>query len=436
MLISEYTIPGIHIRDHLVDVPLDWKRPEGATIKVFAREACDATRRKGKLPILLFLQGGPGGKSPRPVGSGPPWLNEALKTHRVVLLDQRGTGRSTRIESATMADFANAIAAADYLSHFRADSIITDCEHLRKTVFGGGRWETLGQSYGGFLTLTYLSQAPEGLAACYVAGGLAGLSATADDVYRRTYPRVAAKNREFYKRYPADRDRIARIADRIAEGDVRLPDGDCLTVRRFQTIGIDFGMAPGYENVHWLVDEAFADPEETRFSDAFLGAVMSLTSYDSNPMFAALQESIYGQATTPTRWAAERVRPDFVEFGELCRPLYLTGEMMYPWMFEEIRSLRPFRDAVEALARYNRFEPLYEPTRLASNEIPVAAAVYFDDMYVDAELSLETARFVGNIQSWVTNEFEHDGVRQSSAVFSRLRQMVRDRGGPLGSADQ
>ncbi|MDP9811191.1 pimeloyl-ACP methyl ester carboxylesterase [Rhizobium tibeticum] len=265
MLISQYTIPGVHISDHLVDVPLNWKRPDGATIKVFAREACDPTRRKDKLPILLFLQGGPGGKSPRPVGGGPPWLNEALKTHRVVLLDQRGTGRSTRIESATMADFANGIAAADYLSHFRADSIIADCEYLRKTVFGGGRWETLGQSYGGFLTLTYLSQAPEGLAACYVTGGLAGLSATADDVYRRTYPRVAAKNGQFYKRYPADRDRIARIADRIAEGDVRLPDGDYLTVRRFQTIGIDFGMAPGYENVHWLVDEAFVDPEETRF---------------------------------------------------------------------------------------------------------------------------------------------------------------------------
>lgn len=69
---------------------------------------------------------------------------------------------------------------------------------------------------------------------------------------------------------------------------------------------------------------------------------------------------------------------------------------------------------------------------LASSEVPVSAAVYFDDMYVDAKLSLETARDVGNVQAWVANEFEHDGVRQSSAVFSRLRQMVRERGGPLG----
>jgi proline iminopeptidase len=412
-------------------VPLDWKRPDGASIKVFAREVCDPSRKQEELPLLLFLQGGPGGKSPRPAGGGPGWLGEALKTYRVVLIDQRGTGRSTRIESAIMASFADGRAGADYLARFRADSIVADCEHLRKTIYRGRRWETLGQSYGGFLTLTYLSKAPEGLAACYVTGGLAGLAAKADDIYRHTYPRVAAKNQEYYRRYPADRARIGRVADLISSDDIRLPDGDRLTVRRLQTIGIDFGMAPGYENVHWLVDEAFADPGETRFSDSFLGSVMSLTSYDGGPLFAVLQESIYGQDENPTGWAAEKIRSEFPEFAETGRPLHFTGEMMYPWMFEEIRPLRPFREAAEALARYDRFEPLYDPARLAANGVPVAAAVYFDDMYVDANLSLETARALGNVQTWVTNEFEHDGVRQSPAVFTRLRQMVRERGGPL-----
>lgn len=37
----EYTIPGILIRDHMVDVPLDWSKPEGETIRIFAREVCD-----------------------------------------------------------------------------------------------------------------------------------------------------------------------------------------------------------------------------------------------------------------------------------------------------------------------------------------------------------------------------------------------------------
>ncbi|MGO6684120.1 proline iminopeptidase, partial [Rhizobium leguminosarum] len=74
------------------------------------------------------------------------------------------------------------------------------------------------------------------------------------------------------------------------------------------------------------------------------------------------------------------------------RPLLLTGEMLYPWMFEELRSLRAFRAGVEALAAYERYAPLYDPAGLAANEVPVAAVIYLDDMYVDAGFSLETAR--------------------------------------------
>ena len=155
--------PRMHVRDHLVPVPLDWSRPgDGPVIEVFVREVVDPARRKDELPLLVFLQGGPGGKSPRPAPGSPPWLVEALKTHRVLLPDQRGTGRSTRIESATMAQFADGEAAADYLVLFRADSIVADLEHVRKTLFGGKQWESLGQSYGGFLTLTYLSQGARG----------------------------------------------------------------------------------------------------------------------------------------------------------------------------------------------------------------------------------------------------------------------------------
>ncbi len=428
MIVSEYTIPGLHVRDHVVTVPLDWSKPDGGTIEVFAREVVDPARKDEKLPLLCFLQGGPGGKSPRPTKSSPPWLARALKTHRILLPDQRGTGRSTPVDAATIAGF-DGEAGADYLACFRADSIVDDLEHLRKTIFGGARWQTLGQSYGGFLTLTYLSRAPEGLSACYVAGGLPGLDPSAEAVYRHTYPRVRAKNEIFYKRYPDDRALVARIADFLDANVVRLPDGDRLSVRRFQSLGLDFGMGPGFENIHWLLDEAFAAPD--RLSDQFLGALMHATAYSGNPLFAAIHEAIYGEGEGATEWAAGRVLAEFPEFDAKARPLLFTGEMIYPWMFEEIALLKPFRAAAEALARRPRHGRLYDRARLAENAVPVSAVVYFDDMYVDAGLSLATARTVGNLDAWVTNEFEHDGIRQSGSVFERLLSMVAEKGGPL-----
>ncbi|WP_410015719.1 alpha/beta fold hydrolase [Sodalis sp. C49] len=432
MILSEFIIPGMLIRDRLVTVPLDWAHPDdGRTIKVFAREVVDPMQRDADLPRLAYIQGGPGGKGPRPSAGGPVWLAQALKTHRVILVDQRGTGRSTRVETATLAAFAHAGAAADYLWLFRADSIVRDYEYLRDHVFGGGRWEILGQSYGGFIALSYLSMAPQGLAACYITGGLAGLDADADEVYRRTYPRVAAKNEKYYRRYPDDGARIARLADAIAAQDIHLPDGDRLSVRRLQTLGNDFGLAPGFENIHWLVEEAFSDVEETRLSDHFLAAVMALTSYDGNPLYAVLQEIIYGQGEQASRWSAERIRASFPEFSPQRRPLLFTGEMMYPWMFEEIRSLRPFREVAGILAERGGYPPLYDPLRLAANEVPVAAAIYHDDMFVDAGLSLDTAARVGNLQAWVTNEYQHDGLRQSASVLTRLMEDIRLRGGAI-----
>ncbi|SDK54780.1 alpha/beta hydrolase fold [Nonomuraea maritima] len=426
MITATYTVPGLRMREHVEEVPLDWSDPR-ETIKVFAREVVDPARDGDDLPCLLFLQGGPGGKSPRPLDRSG-WLGRALETYRVILLDQRGTGRSSRIDGRVMSALGPK-EGADYLAHFRADSIVADAEHLRTTVFGGRRWSTLGQSYGGFLTLRYLSAAPEGLTACYVTGGLPALDPDAAEVYRRTYPRVAAKNAEFYRRYPHHAETVGRLADRLAEGDVLLPDGDVLTVRRLQSLGIDFGMKPGYERMHWLLEEAVPDAGGA-LPDTFLHQVLTRSSYADNPLFAALQESIYGSGPGATAWAAQRERDRHPAFAEDARPLLFTGEMMYPWMFEEIRALRPFRAAVELLAERPAWPPLYDLDRLAANEVPVAAAVYFDDMYVDSGLQLDTASRMGNTKVWVTNEYEHDGV-YDERVFTRLAGLVREMGGGI-----
>jgi pimeloyl-ACP methyl ester carboxylesterase len=133
--------------EHTVAVPLDHARPDGETIDVFARELCDVEKVGEDLPWLLFLQGGPGGASPRP--SHPDaWIRAALASYRLLLLDQRGTGRSTPVLAQTADRFPTPTALADYLAHFRADAIVGDAEILRQEVCHGAQWSTLGQSYG------------------------------------------------------------------------------------------------------------------------------------------------------------------------------------------------------------------------------------------------------------------------------------------------
>jgi pimeloyl-ACP methyl ester carboxylesterase len=413
-------IPGYVLTDHVVQVPLDHTSPDdGRTIELFAREVVAVDREHDDLPWVVFLQGGPGGKSPRP-GVGDGWLQHATKTHRVLLLDQRGTGRSTPLTRLTVRGWPDGAIAA-YLRLMRADSIVRDAEVLRERVAGGRRWESLGQSYGGWITMAYLSMAPEGLDACYVTGGLPGLTATADDVYARTYPRVAGKNAEYYARYPDDVALVRRIADYLDAAEVLLPDGDRLTTRRLRRLGSVFGMSYGYEQLHWLLDEAWHGDE---LSDDFLHQVMAQTGHVDGPLFP-LQEYIYGQpGSGASAWAAERAMTEHPDFAEDRDPLLFTGEMFYRWMFEDVRALAPFRGAAELLAAYDDWGPLYDLDRLAANQVPVLAAVYFDDMYVDSGLQLETAGYVGNVRTWVTNEFEHDGIRADGPrVLGRLMDM-------------
>ncbi|MEU4363208.1 alpha/beta fold hydrolase [Promicromonospora sp. NPDC023987] len=424
---TSYLLPGIGVRERRLAVPLDRSGRLAGDVELLVRELVDPTRGEEDLPLLVYLQGGPGGANPRPLRRDG-WLDVALRDYRVVLVDQRGTGGSTPLDGAVLAGL-DARAGADLLACFRADAIVADLEEVRARVYGGRPWATIAQSFGGWITLTYLSVAPEALRACYVAGGIPGTPPDAAEVYRRTFGRVAGRTGEYYARYPADVGAVAAVADRLAEGDVRLPDGDVLTVHRFQSMGIDLGMQPGTERMHWFVEKAFARPG--LLSAGFLQEAMVRTSQADGPLFWTLQESIYGHGRNgPTGWAAQAERDRRPEFGPDRRPLQFTGEMAFPWMFDEIRLLRPFAPAVHELAARTEWPPLYDLDRLATNDVPVAAVVYHDDMFVDSGLQLDTLSRVGSSQAWVTNEYEHDGIGDPR-VFTRLRELVRDRGGEI-----
>lgn len=94
--------------------------------------------------------------------------------------------------------------------------------------------------------------------------------------------------------------------------------------------------------------------------------------------------------------------------------------------FDEDPALVPLRGAAEALAARTDWPALYDLDRLAANEVPVVAAVYHDDMYVDREHALATADAVRGLRTWVTDAYAHDGVRADAAVLDRLIAMARD----------
>jgi len=430
MHIRTLQLPSLVLREHEFGVPLDHAQPGGEQISVFAREVVALGKEATELPWLVFFQGGPGFGAPRPEANSG-WLKRALQEFSVLLLDGRGTGRSTPVTHQTLARFDSPADQADYLMHFRQDNIVRDAESIRRQLLGeAGRWTALGQSFGGFCVTRYLSAAPAGLAGAIITGGLPPLDRHADDIYRATYQRVLAKNRRYFERYPADANLAREIADYLAVHDVRLPGGGRLSPRRFQQSGIAFGASDGFEKVHYLLETAFVTGRGGReLSYAFLRGVEDASSFETNPIYALLHEAEYCQEEA-SNWSAEQIRAEYPAFDLAGGgPVVFTGEMVFPWMFEEYEYLRSLREAAEILARHDRWPRLYDAEKLRANSVPAAAAIYYDDMYVERAFSEETAATIRGIKIWMTNEYEHNGLRaDGERILDRLLGMARGAG--------
>ena len=406
---TTYRVQGAVLTEREHTVPLDHAQPDGPQITVFTREL--AAPDGGDRPYLVFLQGGPGFEATRPTSPPTGWLKRAIADYRVLLLDQRGTGRSTPVGSVIPGDTPEA--QADYLTHFRADSIVRDAERIRAEL-GVERWSVLGQSFGGFTSMTYLSIAPEGLREAFITGGLAPIGRPVDDIYGATYRRLPERNERYFERYPDDRARVADILRRLDDEEVVLPSGDRLSARRFRQLGLWLGDSAGFEMLHHVVELPFG-------SLAFLHDAEAGVRFGRNPIYATLHESSYADGV-PTRWSADRLLPD-----EIAERGYLTAEHVFPWMWEDYALLRPQREAAEILAEHH-WPALYDADRLRHNEVPVAATIYVNDLYVDRDFAEETAATIRGLRTWQTDEYEHNGLRaDGEKVLGRLIDLVRGR---------
>ena len=370
-------LPGLRVREVTLDVPLDRTDPARGTIEVFARIV--AAHDGGDRPYAVYLQGGPGVEAPRPSlePASPSWLPRVLADYRLILLDQRGTGRSTPLgldtpapglrddsvpEAGRTLRTASPAAAAEYLTHFSADAIVLDALDVLGHL-GADTVTPIGQSFGGFTTVHWLSAHPESLAGA---------------------------------------------------GEILLPSGQSVSPARLRTLGHRLGATGGAEQLHWLLQLDHRGP-------AFRHDLAAMLPFGGrNPLYAVLHESSMANGH-PTDWAAETTMPDDVRAD----PTLLGGEHLHPGLFDEDAELAPWREIAHRVAQHP-WPALYDPEALQRVRVPAAAIVYFDDAYVPTAHSLETAALMPTLTPWVTNEWEHNGIRASGTeVIDRLIGLVR-----------
>jgi len=126
--------------------PLAAKAPAAAGIFPIQEGFVDAGgvliyyKSVGKGPPLLVVHGGPGASHDYFL----PYLLPLARGHRVVFIDERGSGRSQKLEDARL---------------YTVESMVEDVEAVRRAL-GLGRVALLGHSYGGVLAQAYALKYP------------------------------------------------------------------------------------------------------------------------------------------------------------------------------------------------------------------------------------------------------------------------------------
>ncbi|KAK3180640.1 hypothetical protein K4F52_007990 [Lecanicillium sp. MT-2017a] len=434
---NPHVVPGqLVVTEQWFEVPLDYENPSAGTIRLFGRTG---TKRETPIippdeepapkPYIVYLQGGPGFGCPQPQDF-PAAKVLIDRGYQVLMLDHRGVGLSTPVSTEMLQRLPGGEDAQyHYLRLMRQDNTVRDCEAVRMCLTAGlsgpkAQWSIIGQSYGGFIALSYLSMHPEGLREAFLTGGLAPVGQTAEQQYARTYGHVAKRNAQYFAKFPEDVAALRQIATFIESqegGGVKMPGGGLLTVPRLMTIGISFVGHGGFDSVHAILLQLKASLDSFGFlSRTALTAVAAVTPLDNNIIYAILHEAIYCDGPgCVSNWAAHRVGQSLDNFWWLQpgasvantdKPLLFAGEMMYPFLFETLPELIPLRNLAERLAKADDWPALYDQEQMKKNKVPVYCASYVDDMAVDYGYGSATARMIG-AKTFETNVMYHNAVR-------------------------
>jgi len=157
-----------------IEVPEDRSKPDSRRIRIFAA-ILPANTASPKPDPLVILAGGPG-QAASNLGVFADRLNDLRRTRDVVLIDQRGTGRSSPLTCAAFKPVEDDVFETDPLPRARAciDELkaqgvdpaqyttaawIADLEAMREAL-GYERWNLWGGSYGTRVAQEYVRRHP------------------------------------------------------------------------------------------------------------------------------------------------------------------------------------------------------------------------------------------------------------------------------------
>ncbi|KAK4692390.1 hypothetical protein P7C71_g4803, partial [Lecanoromycetidae sp. Uapishka_2] len=437
-----HQVPGrLNVSELFFEVPKDHSNPSNGTLRLFARSVerfekpVDSSKKDLKQPPwFVYLQGGPGMPCRSPQNNA--WTDIVLdKGYQILLLDQRGTGLSSTVTAETLATEGGPVQQAALLKYFRADSIVKDCEAIRKTLTADfpeekRKWTIMGQSFGGFCCVNYLSRFPEGLQEVFTSGGLPPLVKHPDLVYEYTFRKVKERNHAYYLKYPEDIHRVKHIVKHIEENKVLLPSGGKLTVLRLRQLRFYFGFHGTMDSVHEIIYRFASDiiqfgfftrPTLAQFSDAL--------PFDTLPLYALIHEQCYARGSAPN-WSADRVMKRYPEFmnasPDSSDPILFTGEMIFREMFDDYDELQYLKETADILATSNDWPELYDEVQLSKNEVPLYSATYMEDMYVSFDFAKDTASKIKNCKHYITNVLYHDALSHKTDELMKQLFALRD----------
>ena len=435
-------MPGkLKVTEFFFEVPLDHSRPESHKLRLFGRSAEKfenpvepAKDEPKQAPWFAYLQGGPGMGCRSPENSA--WCSLVTdKGYRVFLMDQRGTGMSSTITADTLTKKGGPADQATYLKHFRADNIVNDMEAIRKVFTkdypeNRAKWSILGQSFGGFCCVNYLSRYPEGLREVFISGGLPPMVKQPDAIYQRLYIKAAERSHAYYQKFPEDVQRVKDIAGYLTHEKVKTYAGGNLSVSRLRQLGILLGFHGTIDTIHGLLLRMANDLVMFgSLTRPTIQAFDNVGPFETSILYNLIHEACYLSGAA-SNWSAQRVLNEFPEFSAASadskEPILFTTEMIFKDSFEDFDELRSLYETADLIHQAADWPDLYDEAQLGKNEVPVYAAVYLNDLYVDYEFSKATAAKIKGCKTFVTNTMYHDALGSKAGEVVEQLFKLRD----------